>query len=297
MRIIFLTILFFSKLILSYGQKPQPTFFEGGVLNRDGNWTIVFQDDFNGTSLDTGKWYTYYPYGPRGSDLCSFCRTHDTVVSQQIYLDKNLIINNGNLEIHTLNEQTKWMGFTSDFSTGLVYSKPTFNTYSKFEMRCKIPEGTIFWPAFWMFGWSTEIDVFEFMSNNTRDIYFNIHKWIDGKSINKSKKYKGPDYALDFHTYAVEYEPNFVNYLIDDKLVHRIPKYVKKNGRYIKKSKLNKGNYYLNPAYPNHGDPLAVIAGNAVSTQRARDSKEFAKTKFPAIMYIDYIRVSQKMLP
>lgn len=292
--LILLTFVLVNQL---YTQKPVKVKFEGGNLERSGSWTTIFKDEFAGNTLDTSLWYTYYPYGPGSSDQCSFCRTHDTVISQQIYLDKNLKVNNGNLEIITLNEQCSWMGFNSSFSTGLVHSKRTFNNYYKYEIRCRITEGTIFWPAFWMFGWSTEIDVFEFMSTSTKDIFFNVHKWSDGKSFNKSKKYKGVDFAKDFHTYSVEYDPNFVNYFIDQKLVHQIPKYVKKNGKYIKKRNLKQGEYYLNPAFPATGDEIAVIVNNAVSTPRAFKRGELSKNTFPAIMYVDYIRVYQKSMP
>ena len=97
--------------------------------------------------------------------------------------------------------------------------------------------------------------------------------------------------------YAVEYEQYFVKYFIDGSLIYQIPRFVKRNGKYIKKTKLKKGTYYLNPAYPTTGDEIAIIAGNAVSRYRANDAEELAGNTFPAIMYVDYIRVYERIHP
>jgi len=38
------------------------------------DYKLVFHDEFDGESLDTSKWYTYYPYGPNTKlDSCGFC--------------------------------------------------------------------------------------------------------------------------------------------------------------------------------------------------------------------------------
>ena len=85
------------------------------------------------------------------------------------------------------------MGYSSEYSSSLIHSKAVFNDYYKYEIRCKISEGQGLWPSFWMYGWSTEIDMFEFNGNSTKDVYMNVHKWKDGKSSNNSEKYKGKD--------------------------------------------------------------------------------------------------------
>lgn len=280
-----------------YGQGLKE-YFRGGSLEAFGeNEVMVFNDEFDGNSLDTSRWLTYFPYGPGGSDQCAFCRTHDTSMSAQVFLDKNLIVKDGYLTIRTLREQVDWMGKKADFSAGVIHSRQTFNDYYKYEIRCKIPEGKIFWPAFWMFGWSTELDVFEFMSPDTRYIYFNVHKWIDGKSTNRPYRYKGKDFSKDFHIYAVAYEPYFVRFYIDGRMIHQIPKFVKKNGRYSRKNSLKEGTYYLNPVFPNYGDHISIIANNAVSRYRTADPDLLKKTTLPADMIIDYIRVYKNVEP
>ncbi|MBK6372495.1 MAG: hypothetical protein IPF67_04435 [Saprospiraceae bacterium] len=144
MKIVILMLAFFFSILCTEAQRPVKIEFEGGALERSGVWAQLFSDEFNGDSLDTSTWYTYYPYGVGSSDKCGFCRTHDTTVSNQIYLDKNLSVSDGNLEISTLNETCEWMGYKSSFSAGLVHSKRVFNSFYRYEIRCRIPEGTIF---------------------------------------------------------------------------------------------------------------------------------------------------------
>jgi beta-glucanase (GH16 family) len=134
------------------------------------DYKLVFHDEFNGDKLDTSKWYTFYPYGPVSQpDSCAFCRTH---VSANIYRDENCILENGILKLKTDKIKGDWFGRSFDYTSGLVHSKQQFRTYSKYEIRCKLPKGKQQWPAFWIFGWNTEIDIFEFICKGTEKIEF-----------------------------------------------------------------------------------------------------------------------------
>lgn len=269
--------------------------FEGGTLNRTGNWEIIFQDDFLGDRIDTNKWYTFYPYAPGYTDQCGFCRTHDTTMSAQVYLDKNVVVKDGILSLITEKENVIWKGYSANYSSAVIHSKAVFPDYYKYEIRCKISKGKGLWPAFWTYGWTTELDVFEFFGKSTRNVYMNVHKWKDGKSISNSEKYRGDDYSDAFHVFSVEYEPYFVNFYIDEKLVHRIPKFVNKRGKYILRDDLKKGTYYINPIFPRHGDEVSVIANNAVLRDIIYKLPSRQKPTFPAVMEVDYVRVYKKM--
>ena len=48
-----------------------------------------------------------------------------------------------------------------DFTSGMIFSKDLFGE-GIFEIRCKIPSGEDYWPAFWLFGDGGELDIFEF---------------------------------------------------------------------------------------------------------------------------------------
>ena len=86
-----------------------------------------------------------------------------------------------------LRKSVSWMDDTVKLSDGLanlrhyiyssanIWSKKKFG-FGKYEIRCKIPSGMGFWPAFWLYGndqinkeKSSEIDVFEFWSGNTKE--------------------------------------------------------------------------------------------------------------------------------
>ncbi len=263
-------------------------------------YKLVFFDDFDGASLDTSKWYTYYPYGPPSApDSCSFCRTH---VTANIYKDENVSIKNGLLLLKSDKIASAWFGQEYQYTSGLVYSKQKFTTYGKYEMRCKLPKGKQQWPAFWVFGWNTEIDFFEFICKGTKKIEFSLHKWSSQNCPNNNPTKGAPcyssvsgivdfgiDFSEDFHTFTVEYEPYMIKYYIDGIMVRYIPKYYDMKGNPINSCRIKPGEYLVEPAFPFFGEPVHVIANQSV----CRKHKE-KKPIFPNVKEIDYIRVYQK---
>ncbi|KXK40810.1 MAG: glycoside hydrolase family 16 protein [Saprospiraceae bacterium] len=267
----------------------------------DKPYQLVFHDEFEGDTLNTSKWYTFYPYGPQTAlDSCAFCRTH---VSANVYKDENCIVQGGKLLLKSDVDTTEWFGKTYHYSSALVYSKQIFNTYGKYEIRCKIAEGKQMWPAFWIFGWNTEIDVYEFICDGPTKPEFSIHKWMQNTCENKRRIKKGQpcfsnqtgkvdfgiDFSKDFHTFAVAYEPTLIKFYIDDIMVRFVPKYYDLKGRPITTCPIPPGKYLEDPSFPFYGEPVQVIAGESV----CRSHKE-KNPIFPNFMEIDYIRVYQK---
>lgn len=82
------------------------------------------------------------------------------------YEPDNLILDDG-----TYNKR----GF--DYTSGMIYSNRKFG-YGKYEIKCKLPKGKGFWPAFWVFGGPdyNEIDVFEFWNEYNLGIYYDPSK-------------------------------------------------------------------------------------------------------------------------
>lgn len=265
-----------------------------------GPYQIVFNDEFTGTSLDTSKWYTFYPYGPvTNPDSCSFCRTH---VTANIFRDENVTIENGILKIISTKDDGNWFGKEFKYTAGMVHSKQKFSTYSKYEIRCKLPKGKQQWPAFWIFGWNTEIDVFEFICGGPRILEFSVHNWESQDCPNKNPKKGSPcfssqsgkvdfgiDFSENFHTFSIEYEPAMIKYYIDGIMVRYIPKYYDMKGNPINSCNINPGEYLTEPAFPHHGEPVQVIANQSVCWKHKEK-----KPVFPNVMEIDYIRVYQK---
>ncbi len=297
-RLILLTYVLMHSFILKVSaQENAPTVnFQGGNICQTEPWKLVFHDEFDGDELDTDKWYTFFPYGPNNSDQCAFCRTHDGSITQQIFLDENLSVNNGILKMMIKEQEATWFNESRDYTSGVINSKQVFTTYTKYEIRCKIPSGVGFWPAFWVFGWSTEIDVFEFGGHEPNMPHTTIHKWIDGESVFKVfSNYTGDDYSQDFHTFAVEYDPFFIKLLIDGSVKHKFSRYFTLDGNAVVACNIPPDVYLQNPAYPRWGDHVQIIAGPGVSV----DGGPFTdapneSTVFPSSMEVDYIRVYQR---
>ncbi len=263
-------------------------------------YQLVFNDEFDGLSLDTVKWYTFYPYGPGSNpDSCSFCRTH---VTANVFKDENVSVQNGLLKLSSKKINEKWFDKNYEYTSGMIHSKQKFTTYGKYEIRCKLPKGKQQWPAFWIFGWNTEIDIFEFICNGPKKIEFSVHNWESQNCPNKNPKQGSPcyssqskmidfgiDFSENFHTFSIEYEPSMIKYYIDNVMVRYIPKYYDPKGNPINICNIKPGEYLMEPAYPNYGEPVQLIANQSV----CRKHKEKSPI-FPNEMEIDYIRVYQK---
>jgi len=205
-------------------------------------WVLVFEDNFNGNSLDLSKW----SYGWR----ILYCNNE-----QQYYTSgDNIEVSNGTLKLIAKEETiyaraVDWLPddeilYCDDANRGqnaryFYYTSGNIQTirkfsYGKFEARIKIPKGKGFWPAFWMFGGDpvyNEIDVFEFWNEN--DIWGNydpsklskvhhmtIHYDFDGDG-NKSQcatKYSGVDFSQNFHVFSLIWDENKIEWYVDSSL-------------------------------------------------------------------------------
>ena len=257
-------------------------------------WKMIFNDEFNNDQLDTSKWYTYYPYDGNRGDQCEYCRTHGD--EGQIMKDENVFAKDGILHLEIKDEKSMWFNAERDYSSGMIHSKETFNRYHKFEMRAKIPKGHGFWPAFWLFGWTTEIDIFEFGSQRPRKQNIHIIKWgKDSYIAHAKKKYRGTNHSKDFRTYVFEYDKYFIHVYVDDKLVWKFSRLLNDRNKPIKKCIIEPGVYNQHPAYPRDREPLHVIAGVAVGVDGGPFTNAPKKrTILPNKMEIDYIRVYER---
>ena len=96
-------------------------------------WEMVFNDEFNGNSLNEDKWYTWYPKWPDKSDQWEFGRTHGDAEGQ-IYRDQNAIVDNGILKLRAEEEAGTWFDASRDYTSGMIHSKSKFR-FGKIEIR------------------------------------------------------------------------------------------------------------------------------------------------------------------
>lgn len=177
----------------------------------------VWSDEFDYSGLpDTSKWGYDTGGNGWGNNELQYYTNADT---------NNAVVRDGNLII-TARKQTK---DSNDFTSARLISKFKGDwLYGRIEVRAKLPAGRGIWPAIWMLptdweygGWpgSGEIDIMENVGYMPDSVFGSVHT----KSFNHVKgtqKTKGlfiNDLSTAFHVYAVNWDTEKINFLIDDK--------------------------------------------------------------------------------
>jgi beta-glucanase (GH16 family) len=95
--------------------------------------------------------------------------------------------------------------------------------YGYFEIRCKVPFGYGFWPAFWLMSknsWPPEIDVFEILGREPNKLIMTNHFLDDNKKkLQNGMSLYGPDFSKDFHLFGLEWNPKELIWYLDNKKV------------------------------------------------------------------------------
>jgi beta-glucanase (GH16 family) len=100
-------------------------------------------------------------------------------------------------------------------------------TYGRIEVRAKLPAGRGIWPAIWTLGtnigqvgWPAcgEIDIMEFVGFQPGIVHANIHtkKYNHAKKTGKGDKIAIGDASTAFHRYAIEWDAQRIDFLVDD---------------------------------------------------------------------------------
>jgi Glycosyl hydrolases family 16 len=182
---------------------PEPIVAPSRVTNPAG-MVLVFSDDFDGSSLNTGIWAVYNnTYGDGNHELA--CLTPN-----------NVTVSGGLLQITAKRETvTCPNGSVRKFTSGFVTTRDTktyFPRYGRYEIRGKLPHGQGLWPAFWLRhrdGASTaEVDIMEyFHSQVPGESTQTLH--LDGVSnvTKKTSEFEANEASPGWHTWAVDIKP------------------------------------------------------------------------------------------
>lgn len=274
--------------------KDRPLVSDPGSACDTTSWKLVFHDEFDGTALDRSKWITYYPFSSDGSDKCEACRYMGGTNS--IYTDDQVSVGDGLLELGIESRPVEWYTKKTDFAASTIRSIGTaqFN-YGKFETRCQLPEGKGLWPAFWMFGGQTEIDVFEVCGEKPKWIKGSLHRWSDPRYSNTGK-YKGEDHSESFHVFAVEWERDELRWYVDGEQIYSRGRFTDKRGTPLPGCDRDPGEQRLAPYFPRSEDKVNVIAGNGVSEFKGYCKGPSGPTTWTGntSMVVDWIRVYQR---
>lgn len=245
-------------------------------------YKLKWKDDFNGDSLNKADWNV---------------ETHEPgwVNSEwQAYVDSadNIQVKDGKLLLKPVK--------TVDKDGNASYTSGRINTqgwhdfkYGYFECRAKVPTGKGYLPAFWMmptdenlYGqWPKcgEIDIMEVMGQETNKAYGTIHYGEPHAQSQGTYSVSAADnFADNYHTYAVDWEPGKITWYIDGIKYHEESDWFS--------AKENQGTV----AYPAPFDqPFYMILNLAVGGSwvgypddtTTYDDQEYA---------IDYVKVYQK---
>lgn len=226
--------LFFGS---AYSQKTETASFFESQLPEGKKWKLVWNDEFDGNTLDTTKW---------GFRLHIMQTRHETFTNEGVEVKNgllylNLIEKDGQFYSAHLQTGHNYLDRPgTPYSNGLTWpiaeiKEPKFvHKYGYYEIRCKLQEQPGWWSAFWLqspvIGSSldptragVEIDI---MENFTRDnkISHNIH-W-DGYGKNHKHEGSGNITIADtpdgFHTFGMYWGKSGYIFYVDGKESWRV---------------------------------------------------------------------------
>ncbi|MDO7850214.1 glycoside hydrolase family 16 protein [Hymenobacter convexus] len=230
---------------------------------------LVWNDEFDGTSLDATKWtYDLGGGGWGNNELETYTNSTD-----------NVYLSGGNLVIKAIKTTPTGNSYTS--GRILTKGKKTFQ-FGRLDVRAQVPTGKGVWPAIWMLGadidqnnWPVcgEIDIMEVRGSNSRQFLSTMHFGNNGadhryKGVTQAQPY---DLAAGFHIYSVVRSKDLLRFYIDSQLYYT---------------------FTASDANPfPFNNPFFTILNVAVGGDF--DGNPDATTVFPQMMQVDYVRFYQ----
>lgn len=282
---------------------------------------VSFQDEFDGTAVDTSKWgYQYSCFDPKAK-------------TQVNYTDgpENVNVSGGNLHLIARYSPTKekWnkdtrrmetvdrtctrtengqkIEYAAPFTSAMIQTKDNngnvmYAAQGDFyaEARIKLPTGRSSWSSFWMTGtkggWPNngEIDVFESKGWDPSYLQANTHTpraSNPSKSEQHQGRFKGVDSTQsEFHTYGVEKNGDSMTFYLDGVAGHTV-KYSELSG--------------FNPfTVDGNGMVLRLnqmVGGTFLASDDGKNTEYVDATKYVSDyegagseMLVDYVRVWEK---
>ena len=241
-------------------------------------WKLTFNEDFSGPAGSAPNPLVWLP---------SVGGTGWGNRELQYYTDgRNVRLDGtGHLAIvaekDTSGEFSCWYG-SCDYTSGKVTTRQpqqaTFSQgYGHFEARIKVPAGKGLWPAFWLVGEDItyagpesagEIDIVELAGDRPNEVLQRAH----GRGLDYGGTFTFPagQSATDWHTYAVNWTTDRIEWLVDGHVTQRMTK-----------EQAGDGWEFDHPFY---------ILLNLAVGGRLPGAPD-ATTQFPATMLVDYVRV------
>ena len=232
--------------------------------------TLVFQDEFDGNSLNTSFWTHEIGTGNNGWGNNEL----------QYYQEGNASVDNGYLIIEARKETVNNSNYTS---SRIVTKDKKGIRFGRIDIRAKLPKGKGLWPALWMLGdnfnsvgWPNcgEIDIMELVGGETGDntVHGTIH-YDNGGHV-----YTGGDYTLNngifndkFYVFTIIWDSASITWYVNDIQYHT------ENIASVDLEELTKSHFFI----------FNVAVGGDWP------GSPDASTTFPQQMVVDYVRVFQ----
>lgn len=239
-------------------------------------WQLVWNDEFDGTSVDSAKWNYDIGNGNGGwgNNELQYYTSRPT----------NVYVSGGFLNIVARKEVPQYNGF--DYTSAKLQSQGKFSkTYGRFEFRARLPQGKGYWPALWMMpqdsvygGWaaSGEIDIMENKGRLPTMVSGAIHyggTWPNNTFAYADYTFPNGGMATDFHVYALEWSTNSLKWYVDGVLFQTRTSW----------------NSTAAPYPAPFNQPFYLIMNLAVGGNF--DGNPDGTTVFPGLMQVDYARV------
>jgi len=147
--------------------------------------TLVWQDEFSGTSIDMDSWtHELGNSGWGNNELQNYTSS-----------SSNSYISNGQLVIEAKREN---LGSSEYTSARMITAGKREYAFGRIDVRAKMPEGQGIWPAIWMLGanffdngWPScgEIDIMEYLGHEPKKVHGTAHWGPQGSpSISKTRQ-------------------------------------------------------------------------------------------------------------
>jgi len=243
-------------------------------------WRLVWNDEFKGPSIDSGKWeFEVNGRGGGNNEL-------------QYYTDRieNAFIENGALVLQALKEQYTGTDGTRSYTSARIKTKNKGDwKYGRFDIRARLPFGQGVWPAIWMMptdavygSWpaSGEIDIMEELGHEPNKVYQTLHFGGVGAHSQTGGSYvlQSDDFSRDFHLFTLEWDSTAIRWFVDNNIVQ-----IKKVDSW----------YTTADQRPAPFDQRFYLILNLAVGGNWPKSPD-AGTTFPQRLTVDYVRVFQK---
>jgi beta-glucanase (GH16 family) len=182
-----------------------------------GSWHLIFDDEFNGSSLDPSNWST----GWFGSGITGPVDSS----APECFDPKRVAVGGGSLSLSVVIQPEVCAGETRQYSAALVTSNGKFSyTYGYAEIRARLAvsaAGIVYdWPAFWTGGqnWPTdgEDDIVEGLTGH---LCWHFHSPVGAPGACEQTPL-----TPGWHTFGANWEPGSVTYYYDGQRVAKIKK-------------------------------------------------------------------------